>query len=63
MSAGKGDSPRAVDGEKYRANFDLIFPIKKPCPLEKVSDICQQTTTDDQPSTPAAVTTDDGHAR
>lgn len=25
MSAGKGDTPRPVDGEKYRDNFDLIF--------------------------------------
>ena len=60
MSAGKGDSPRAVDGEKYRVNFDLIFPEKNPCPLEKVSDICQQTATDDHtPPTPVVRT--DGH--
>jgi hypothetical protein len=25
MSAGKGDSPRPVDGEKYRSNYDKIF--------------------------------------
>lgn len=25
MSAGKGDTPRPVDGEKYRANFEEIF--------------------------------------
>ena len=30
MSAGKGDTPRAVDGAKYRANFDRIFSPKKP---------------------------------
>lgn len=24
MSAGKGDSPRAVNGKKFRENFDLI---------------------------------------
>jgi hypothetical protein len=25
MSAGKGDTPRPVDGGKYRANYDAIF--------------------------------------
>ena len=25
MSAGKGDSPRRVDGDRYRRNFDQIF--------------------------------------
>lgn len=25
MSAGKGDKPRKVDGEKYRSNYDKIF--------------------------------------
>lgn len=25
MSAGKGDSPRKVDGEKFRSNYDNIF--------------------------------------
>jgi len=25
MSAGKGDSPRPVDGEKYRKNWVAIF--------------------------------------
>lgn len=25
MSAGKGDSPRRVDGERYRANYERIF--------------------------------------
>lgn len=25
MSAGKGDKPRKVDGEKYRNNYDKIF--------------------------------------
>lgn len=59
MSAGKGDSPRPVDGPKYRQNFDAIFPEKKSCSAAKVADIRQQMTT--EPSTPAAVTTDDGH--
>ncbi len=27
--AGKGDTPRKVKGEKYRANFDLIFRAVK----------------------------------
>jgi len=55
--AGKGDTPRAVNGEKFRKNFDLIFPEKKSCPFTKVDDIRPQMT---KPSTPAAVT-DDGH--
>jgi rubrerythrin len=25
MSAGKGDSPRPVDGDRYRANYERIF--------------------------------------
>ncbi len=25
MSAGKGDAPRKVDGNKYRDNYDKIF--------------------------------------
>lgn len=28
MSAGKGDTPRAVNGEVYRRNFEMIFPTK-----------------------------------
>ena len=28
MSAGKGDSPRPVDGGKYRASWDRIFRKK-----------------------------------
>jgi len=28
MSAGKGDKPRKVDGEKYRSNYDRIFRKK-----------------------------------
>ena len=28
--AGKGDRPRKVDGEKFRANYDAIFRKKKP---------------------------------
>jgi hypothetical protein len=30
MSAGKGDKPRPVDGEKYRANYDTIFRREYP---------------------------------
>ena len=26
MSAGKGDTPRPVDGGRYRANYEVIFP-------------------------------------
>lgn len=25
MSAGKGDKPRQLDGDKYRSNYDNIF--------------------------------------
>jgi hypothetical protein len=28
MSAGKGDTPRAVNGEAYRRNYDRIFRNK-----------------------------------
>lgn len=30
--AGKGDSPRPVNGEKYRENYEAIFKKKKPYP-------------------------------
>jgi len=62
MSAGKGDNPRPVNGPKYRANFDLIFPQNNTCALVPVCDRCQQTTTDaNTPSTPAYEVTDDGN--
>jgi hypothetical protein len=34
MSAGKGDTPRAVNGDLYRRNFEMIFPnkTKRPYP-------------------------------
>jgi hypothetical protein len=35
--AGKGDSPRPVDGEKYRQNYDKIFPPKREKPIDFVS--------------------------
>jgi hypothetical protein len=48
MSAGKGDAPRAVDGAKYRANYDRIFSPKTPkkaLPLMPTfANICLQTT-------------------
>jgi hypothetical protein len=48
MSAGKGDRLRAVNGAKYRANFDRIFSPKKPKkPLTLMptfANICQQIT-------------------
>lgn len=28
MSAGKGDAPRPVDGQKFRKNYDEIFCTK-----------------------------------
>ena len=56
--AGKGDAPRPVNGPKYRANFDAIFPEKKSCYFTKLDDIRPQMTK--QPSTPA-VPADDGH--
>ncbi len=30
MSAGKGDTPRPVDGQTYRNNWEAIFGNKKP---------------------------------
>lgn len=30
MSAGKGDTPRPVNGEKYRNNYDKIFKKESP---------------------------------
>ena len=29
MSAGKGDTPRKVNGDKYRKNYETIFAKKK----------------------------------
>jgi hypothetical protein len=28
MSAGKGDSPRPVNGDRYRRNYEAIFPAE-----------------------------------
>ena len=28
MSAGKGDTPRPVNGDRYRANYEAIFPAE-----------------------------------
>lgn len=28
MSAGKGDTPRKIDGSKYRKNYEAIFSKK-----------------------------------
>jgi hypothetical protein len=48
MSAGKGDSPRPVNGPKYRANYDRIFSpktSKKPLiPMPTYANICLQIT-------------------
>ena len=30
MSAGKGDTPRPVDGERFRSNYDAIFRKQYP---------------------------------
>jgi hypothetical protein len=43
MSAGKGDSPRKVDGDKYRANYDRIFrkaPVRLCCGNRHLGVIC-----------------------
>ena len=32
MSAGKGDKPRKVKGDKYRKNYDRIFKKKLKLP-------------------------------
>jgi hypothetical protein len=46
MSAGKGDSPRPVNGNRYRANYDLIFSPKTPKkslpPMPTFANICLQ---------------------
>jgi hypothetical protein len=46
--AGKGDTPRPVNGPKYRANYDRIFTpktSKKPLPsMPTFANICQQIT-------------------
>lgn len=34
MSAGKGDTPRPVNGEKYRNNYDKIFKKESPEVIE-----------------------------
>jgi hypothetical protein len=48
MSAGKGDRLRAVNGAKYRANFDHIFSPKKPKKpltlMPTLANICLQIT-------------------
>jgi hypothetical protein len=48
MSAGKGDSPRPVNGNRYRANYDLIFSPKTPKKslpsMPTTANICQQIT-------------------
>jgi hypothetical protein len=47
MSAGKGDSPRPVNGDRYRANYDLIFSPKTPKKsLPPHANICQHMPTD-----------------
>jgi hypothetical protein len=41
--AGKGDTPRKVDGDKYRYNYDMIFVTK----LESNHEDKQPKTTDE----------------
>jgi hypothetical protein len=46
--AGKGDTPRPVNGPKYRANYDRIFLPKNHRkslpPMPTFANICQQNT-------------------
>jgi hypothetical protein len=42
MSAGKGDKPRPVDGDKYRENYDRIFGKKKDQPKKENKKIDQR---------------------
>jgi hypothetical protein len=48
MSAGKGDSPRPVNGPKYRANYDRIFSPKTSkkslSSMPTSANMCQQIT-------------------
>jgi hypothetical protein len=56
MSAGKGDAPRPVDGQKFRQNYDEIFARKDDKTLASMSafvHICTHT------EAPAATTPND----
>jgi hypothetical protein len=44
--AGKGDTPRPVDGETFRRNYDMIFPSKIKPHLNPDDENKQQKTTD-----------------
>ena len=35
--AGKGDTPRAVNGDRFRRNFEMVFPTKTKRP--RMSDL------------------------
>jgi len=53
MSAGKGDTPRPVNGEKFRKNYDKIFPRKRKKPIDFMSIIVQICPTPRQPEVPS----------
>lgn len=38
--AGKGDTPRQVDGEKFRANYDRIF--KRRSVMDRIAERCKE---------------------
>ena len=38
MSAGKGDKPRKVKGDKYRKNYDRIFKKKSELRVRNVNE-------------------------
>jgi hypothetical protein len=54
VSAGKGDAPRPVDGERFRQNWDEIFSHKNQENLDMMSAFVHI-----RPHTPAATTPND----
>lgn len=54
MSAGKGDTPRAVNGEVFRRNYDRIFSAKKVLRDTTVYHRLPQMTKPPTPATPGS---------
>jgi hypothetical protein len=64
MSAGKGDAPRPVDGQKYRQNYDEIFARKDDKTLASMSafvHICPHTEAPAATTPNEATTAADAH--
>jgi hypothetical protein len=55
--AGKGDTPRPVNGDKYRHNYDIIFVTKiKP----HLNNSAESTHENQQPATPDSPAVENG---